>query len=146
MKYWVVFNFILMALVFVIFPLWIGGYFEKLQEPIVIILPKDYSGVVCATSHAGSETRADSRYEVREDGLLLVGSDVLGSHRPRIFETKEVNKDKVRVLPPDLMFPIYTENDVERNESYTIMWVGNEAAWKEFSTAHSGESLCLGKY
>jgi len=146
MKYWVAFVFIFLALVFVIFPLWIGGYFEKFQKPIVIILPSNYSGVVCATSRAGNDMNTDLRYEVRENGLLLVDRDVLGSHRPRILKTKAGAGGEVRELSPALMFPIYTENDVERDESYTVMWVGNEAAWKDFRSRHSGKSLCLGKF
>lgn len=142
MKHWNAYIFIVLVLVFVVFTFWIGGGFDKFQEPIVIVLPEEYSGLVCVTTRAGNEAQKKLRYEVDSKGLLVIDEEMLRSHRPRIY----VSGTEDRELSKNAMFPVYTETSVEDEESYTVMWVGSDATWKKFLSAQSGDQLCVGRH
>jgi hypothetical protein len=131
-----------------IFFVWIAGGFEQFQPPIEIVLPRDFSGVICATSMPNSsERRTDAvRYEVSSAGLLLVDGDILQSHRKRKFFAKTAMGSPEMELSGDTMLPINTENDVASGASYSVYWVGGISGWDKFKDAQQGRAACLGRF
>jgi len=132
-----------------IFTFWISGGFEEYIQPdIEIVIPEGFTGLVCATSRPGSiENKSEvARYEIQENGLLVVDGDILRSHRKRRYFSKPSEGERLRKLPRDTMFGIYTEGGHTKNISYVVLWVGTRASWTEFKSNQHNNLVCLSRY
>ena len=128
------------------FLFWIAGGFDLFKQPVEIVIPAGYSGVVCARLLPGAELALATRYEVAPNGLLPVSEEVMRSHRKLHFLSKSQGNSGLAPLPNDAMFPIFSETDLANNASFTVFWVGALGSWTQYNASRAHTPLCVGRY
>lgn len=129
-----------------LFFFWAYGGFDKFRSPINVILPDGYQGIICIKPQEAKNLSYKVRYEVNENGLMVMGRDVLSSHRQWRFYQSSKSSVENRLLDRSKWSPILTENDISSGEVYSVFWIGNSIEWDRFKTRYEKEFFCLGKY
>ena len=124
------------------FGFFVAGGFERFQEPIQIVVPSGYKGIVCAQLLPDAGGPGREQYVVDEAGRTAIEGDVLRSHRQRQWLTR-AQGGRTTPIENSSVTAVRTENDSRTGHTYMVYWVGPEAEWKKF--AESASSFCMPK-
>jgi len=142
----IILMFMLAIVIIAGFIFWIGGGFDKFRSPVEVVLPRGYSGIICARLVDVQQPESRLRYEANQDGLLFVGRDVILSHRRWKFYRRSGIANQLQVLSSDEWSSVFTENDASAGIAYTVFWIGTPAKWQEYVAQHAKESYCLDRF
>lgn len=121
----------------------VAGGLDKFREPVLIILPPNFKGLLCIELLEG-DSQSDSRaYVADERGRLVMESSVARSHRQRVLAWRvEGNQATVKV-PAEQWTPVLTERDAASGRQFSVYWIGSPAEWAEESRRSNGLGLCV---
>ena len=123
-------------------------HFERhFVEPIEIVFPKDFDGLVCFQFMAGPPPGSvrPRRYYVSQAGLAQIELEVLQSYRPRkYFELDQVSGSEIPMTGRTYS-SIFSETG-PTGTSYSVGWVGTTESWDQFRKAKEGQSFCRGRH
>ena len=106
---------------------WFGiGEHERLfGEPVLMVFPKGFTGLVCVQSSPGPPPTYSrpKKYVVSGVGLVLIDADVLQSHNPRKYFERDPTTSEEFPMSPNYYLGIFGESG-PNGVSYTVGWVG----------------------
>ena len=125
----------------------IGEHERLFGEPIEIVFPKDFTGLVCVQVSPGQPPGyvRPKRYYVSRAGLAQIELDVLQSHNPRrYFELDQTSGNEVP-LSGRAYTSIFSEN-APTGTAYSVGWVGTTESWDYFRRTKEAQPFCLGRH
>ena len=126
------------------FVFFVYGGAEKFEEPIQVVLPESYSGLLCATLVTATVPRGESpklHYEVSNDGSFEIDKNLVTSHRPKQFYRRSPGTSPPTKVLDSEWFPVRTENS-SRGVAYGVYWIGTREAWQSFSNGSGNKPFC----
>lgn len=131
---------VLVALAVFVFFVW--GGFERFQEPVRILVPTGYTGVICAKVLPDGNGSRKGDYMVDKKGRIAIEGDVLRSHRQRQW-VKRGEDDSTTPISNSDITPVRTERDPRTGDSFMVYWLGTQADWKRQS--ETSPAFCVPK-